>query len=142
MTSAWEESLFTHIHRVDEYLHIGNRTAGHSREIQRAHGIDLVCRLSTNNNEAAGSDLFMCLGDSANDPRPAIAAFLEFVRCNPHKQILVHCDAGSSRSGTMVVAYLMRKHAIPARDALALAQHARACICPNDTFMTALCGFR
>lgn len=54
---------------------------------------------------------------------------------------LVHCGSGSSRSSTICAAYLMRKHAWPARRALMFLVERRSKVCPNEGFWRQLCAF-
>ncbi|KAL4778059.1 protein-tyrosine phosphatase-like protein [Aspergillus varians] len=49
-------------------------------------------------------------------------------------RVLVHCSQGISRSGAVVVAYIMRSLFIPYADALALARVSRRLITPNVGF--------
>jgi hypothetical protein len=48
--------------------------------------------------------------------------------------VLVHCIQGVSRSGAIIVAYLMRTKSIDYESALALAQKSRSIITPNSGF--------
>jgi protein-tyrosine phosphatase len=48
--------------------------------------------------------------------------------------VLVHCDAGISRSGSVVVAYLMASRELSFEDALKTARAVRVCIDPNEGF--------
>lgn len=51
-------------------------------------------------------------------------------------RVLVHCQAGISRSVSMVIAYLLARGVAPtARDALRLVRKRRACAAPNKNFM-------
>ncbi|KAF2686146.1 phosphatases II [Lentithecium fluviatile CBS 122367] len=52
--------------------------------------------------------------------------------------VLVHCLQGISRSGAIIVAYLMRSKALDYEAALALAQRSRAIITPNSGFVDQL----
>ncbi|XP_038053155.1 dual specificity protein phosphatase 3-like [Patiria miniata] len=52
--------------------------------------------------------------------------------------ILVHCVEGFSRSATVVVAFLMIKRGMDARDALRTVRAKRE-VCPNNAFLKQLC---
>ena len=51
---------------------------------------------------------------------------------------LVHCGAGSSRSGATVVAYLVHRAKRPVGECLVWAQRARSIIAPNPGFQAQL----
>lgn len=53
-------------------------------------------------------------------------------------RILVHCNAGVSRSATIVIAYLILKCDFNFNDAYALVKSKRHCIRPNDGFLRQL----
>ncbi|KAK2770296.1 hypothetical protein FQN53_005645 [Emmonsiellopsis sp. PD_33] len=52
--------------------------------------------------------------------------------------VLVHCLQGISRSGSFIVAFLMRKLELPFSTALDLARESRPIICPNEGFKVQL----
>ena len=52
--------------------------------------------------------------------------------------ILVHCAAGSSRSASFVIGYLMQKFSLPYERVLHFVQHQRPCVKPNSGFETQL----
>merc|ERR1712062_362157 len=57
------------------------------------------------------------------------------------KNVLVHCNMGVSRSGTIAVAYLMKTLQISRKDALKLAKKWRKAIRPNEGFIKQLDEF-
>jgi predicted protein tyrosine phosphatase len=67
-------------------------------------------------------------------------AFMEAARM-AKQRVLVHCGAGVSRSATLVLAYLLRRHGVALAPALAFCQRQRAVVQPNDGFMRALVDF-
>lgn len=56
----------------------------------------------------------------------------ETIRNN--KQILIHCQAGISRSVTIVIAYIMKKYNIKMNEAYKIVHKSRPCISPNLGF--------
>lgn len=54
------------------------------------------------------------------------------------KRVLVHCQAGISRSATICIAYLIRFHHLSWTAAYMVVKDARAIVCPNLGFLTQL----
>jgi len=52
--------------------------------------------------------------------------------------VLIHCNAGQSRSGTVLIAYLMHNLHRPLGECLATAQRSRAAVSPNEGFWSQL----
>ncbi|KAL4769872.1 protein-tyrosine phosphatase-like protein [Aspergillus nidulans var. acristatus] len=85
-------------------------------------------------------DILGCLNSMLNwihgalvRPHPHPAPLPQITGISPHTggQILVHCERGISRSGAVVVAYIMRTLVRPYRTALKIAQLSRPQISPN-----------
>ena len=53
-------------------------------------------------------------------------------------KILVHCGAGSSRSATIVIAYIMWTKKMPFKEALKFVKNKRITVSPNPAFMDQL----
>jgi protein-tyrosine phosphatase len=54
------------------------------------------------------------------------------------EKVLVHCMAGQSRSATIVIAYLMKHHAVHMQQALTYLQSKRPVVSPNPGFLEQL----
>lgn len=63
--------------------------------------------------------------------------FINFVKSS-QGNILIHCQHGSSRSGSFVILYLMYFHKMKYDDALNFARTKRYGICPNNNFKNQL----
>jgi hypothetical protein len=77
------------------------------------------------------------------EPAPELAwlrrqiEFIDMHRKNDHT-VFVHCRNGVSRSGLVVVAYLMWEHGWSCDDALKFAREKRSIVRPNPVFMDRL----
>ena len=81
--------------------------------------------------------------DPDENMMPYLPAAFEFIDGGEEgrNHVLVHCVSGISRSGTVVVAYLMRSKGISFDDALALARQGRPEVHPNSGFWRQLRGY-
>ncbi|XP_050305139.1 dual specificity protein phosphatase 19 [Anthonomus grandis grandis] len=77
--------------------------------------------------------------DNANllDILPKCLDFIES-SLNRRENLLVHCNAGVSRSASVVIAYLVIKRKLMFDEAYEIVKLARPCIRPNDGFMLQL----
>ena len=129
-------------------LFIGPKEAAANPETLRARNIKRVivccssipCYLS-NSDEVDIRYLRLAMADSLDQNLlqhlPYAFSFIEEgVLCG--EATLVHCNAGVSRSGAVVVAWLMRSQRLTFADALALAKTMRPIITPNSNFVEQL----
>jgi hypothetical protein len=65
----------------------------------------------------------------------------EFIESNPQKSVFVHCFMGSSRSATIIIAYLMKYHNYNLRDALNFVKEKREVVNLNQDFFKQLSEF-
>jgi len=69
---------------------------------------------------------------------PSIKKCIDIIHTNRKENILVHCNAGVSRSAAIVIAYLMIVMKLSYDDAYSKVKTARSCIRPNDGFVKQL----
>ncbi|KAF7325072.1 hypothetical protein MKEN_00549900 [Mycena kentingensis (nom. inval.)] len=74
------------------------------------------------------------------DLRPHLEAACQYIEraLRRGEGVLVHCQQGVSRSPSIVIAYLIRNHAMSYESALAFVKRKRACVKPNPGFARAL----
>jgi len=69
---------------------------------------------------------------------PSIKKCIDIIHANLKENILVHCNAGVSRSPSIVIAYLMIIMKLSYDEAYNMVKRARNCIRPNDGFVKQL----
>ena len=81
-----------------------------------------------------------CEDESMTNLLPNFELFHEFIdhALSKKRSVLVHCQAGISRSTTCVVSYLMRRHGMTFYDALCKVRSKRSFVSPNTGFTAQL----
>lgn len=132
-------ALNTPMHQITDYIYIGNRTALYDQKQLKAEGISKILQLLDFqiNPDPEYDFLFIQTSDSEQQNLglvlPMALRFIHQAALN-RQRVLVHCNAGVSRSGSIVIAYLMACLRIPFKQALGLVQEKRACVDPNPGF--------
>lgn len=136
-------SMLTPINQVTCKLYIGNREAGKSDKLLGIKGIDAVLQIADRSYEINDGRIrkYIAITDEPNQDiskyfRDSYKFIDEMIRQD--KKILVHCDAGISRSSTIVIHYLMKKYGFTSSQAYKYLKARRPCIRPNDGFIHAL----
>ncbi|XP_011154898.1 dual specificity protein phosphatase 19 [Harpegnathos saltator] len=73
-----------------------------------------------------------------SDIMPSIKECVDIIHANRKENILVHCNAGVSRSPAIIIAYLMTTMKLSYNEAYEKVKGARSCIKPNDGFVRQL----
>jgi dual specificity MAP kinase phosphatase len=68
-------------------------------------------------------------------------SFLKDEARKNNSKVLVHCQAGVSRSPTIVIAYIMKKYSLNLNEAYSKVREMRPIIAPNLIFMSQLMEF-
>ena len=135
------ESLMEPISMIEDQLFMGNRAAAQEIPILRMCDISSVVQIQSFPTAPFHPDSFkyLCLAltdleeDSIMKILPEALAFIH-AEIAAGRKVFVHCDAGVSRSGSVVTAYIMATHNIPFEEALQYVQAKRPCVGPNDAF--------
>ena len=80
------------------------------------------------------------IGEKKSNRKQKISKLKDEAKRNNSK-VLVHCQAGVSRSPTIVIAYLMRQFGISTNDAFNKVREKRPIISPNIVFMSQLMDY-
>jgi protein-tyrosine phosphatase len=132
-------ALNTPMHQITDYIYIGNRTALENPGLLKSEKIKKIVQLLDFRIEPDSffDFLFIPLSDSEQENLDiALHRSLRFIHSAvlSKQRVLVHCNAGVSRSGSIVTAYLMGAYQLDFPRALSLVQEKRACVDPNPGF--------
>ncbi|KAJ6608519.1 protein-tyrosine phosphatase-like protein [Mycena sp. CBHHK59/15] len=128
-------------------LYLGSLSAVNDHPLLRAHGIThLVQALEAPwappcRKEDGFVSYSIDIHDKESvDLRPYLEAACVYIEraLRRGESVLVHCQQGVSRSPSIVIAYLIRNHAMSYDAALAYVRRKRACVKPNPGFARAL----
>lgn len=130
--------------KILEYLFLGSEEHSSDRTILQQMGITSVLNVASNCKNHFEDTLTYknlpvldnCESDISKIFDEAIL-FIKEVKKNNGK-VLVHCQAGISRSATVCTAYLMERDGIDVDQALQVVREKRKIVAPNFSFMVQL----
>jgi len=133
------------VSQVEEYLYLGNRDGARNVSLLKEHGIRAVVQIQS----AEVAPFFPACFDYHRITLPDLPTSnllrylpdtLRFIHdaIQLQKKVFVHCDAGISRSTSVVIAYYMAVRQWPYRQALDFVRARRSCTFPNDGFQRQL----
>ncbi|CAE8723988.1 unnamed protein product [Polarella glacialis] len=128
------------------HLFLGSKLAAEDRDVLRRHGITHILNTASEipnyfeGTSEAPIYLHLSLQDSKEDNiRNEFQRCIEFIdAASDRGKVLVHCQAGISRSSTIVMAYLMARNRMTLRESFLFVKERRENIGPNEHFMRAL----
>ncbi len=115
--------------RQELHVHILSVTSMEVLMLDRAQDVMWICA-----NDISHQDLLSHF--------PNACTYLDECIAQDDHIALVHCEAGISRSSTIVAAYLIWKYDLTVDEALIAIRIHRACICPNHGFLQQLATWR
>ncbi|KAI8596959.1 protein-tyrosine phosphatase-like protein [Dissophora ornata] len=125
-------------------LYLGGSQPSESKEYMKAYGVTHILQITDiNTPRFPGEFIYKIIPVPDMDETNLIKHFPDtnkFIDGALERggKVLVHCQAGASRSVTIVCAYLMKTKNLSAEDALSTVQALRPIAGPNDGFMEQL----
>ena len=127
---------------IKDRLYLGNYDFALNKELLKKKNIEciLVCGTEL---ECKYHNEFLYLKIDLNDYvedslLPYIDKCIKFIDENKHKKIFVHCNAGVSRSPSIIIAYLMKSFNYSFKEAYNFVKNKRNIINPNEKFIKEL----
>ena len=123
---------------LDNALYLGNLESAMHRGLLAKYGITHIVNLAC--TKPVYPDLeYLCInvGDDPHEPlHRAFDGAFSFIDAAlaGNGKVLVHCQAGVSRSATIVIGYLMHHHKMTLDDAHMHTKQRRPCVYPNAGF--------
>ena len=100
--------------------------------------IEIVAYTNTNNNYDRISSMMNLY---KNKPLIEIGYHFMNIVISNNEKVLVHCMAGVSRSVSLVIYYLMKKHRMTFNQSFSYVKNIRSIANPNDSFKAQLLGY-
>ncbi|XP_024075608.1 dual specificity protein phosphatase 4 isoform X2 [Terrapene carolina triunguis] len=129
------------------FLYLGSAYHAARRDMLDTLGITALLNVSSDcPNHFEGHYQYKCIPVEDNHKADISSWFMEAIEYidlvkDCHGRVLVHCQAGISRSATICLAYLMMKKRVKLEEAFEFVKQRRSIISPNFSFMGQLLQF-
>ncbi|XP_019389782.1 PREDICTED: dual specificity protein phosphatase 4 [Crocodylus porosus] len=129
------------------FLYLGSAYHAARRDMLDTLGITALLNVSSDcPNHFEGHYQYKCIPVEDNHKADISSWFMEAIDYidsvkDCHGRVLVHCQAGISRSATICLAYLMMKKRVRLEEAFEFVKQRRSIISPNFSFMGQLLQF-
>ncbi|XP_028827354.1 dual specificity protein phosphatase 4 [Denticeps clupeoides] len=129
------------------FLFLGSALHASKKDMLDGMGISALLNVSSNcPNHFEGLYQYKCIPVEDNHKEDISSWFIEAIEFidsvkDSNGRVLVHCQAGISRSATICLAYLMKKKRVRLEEAFEFVKQRRSIISPNFSFMGQLLQF-
>lgn len=129
------------------FLFLGSAFHASKKDMLDGMGISALLNVSSNcPNHFEGMYQYKCIPVEDNQKEDISSWFIEAIEFidsvkDSNGRVLVHCQAGISRSATICLAYLMMKKRVRLEEAFEFVKQRRSIISPNFSFMGQLLQF-
>jgi protein-tyrosine phosphatase len=121
--------------KIIDRLYLGNSCNARNYYDMQEDNIGLIVNsspcISIDVKDISGANILPHLDDT-------VCKMAEYISNNPTKNILVHCFMGSSRSATIIIAYLIKQHQFSLNDAMVYVKEKRIVVNLNKDFYNQL----
>ncbi|XP_005999735.1 dual specificity protein phosphatase 19a [Latimeria chalumnae] len=137
-------SLDLQVGLIKPWLFLASQDVAHDLETLKKHTISHILNLAYGVENAFPIDFTYKSISILDLPETDIVSYFqecfEFIEEAKvqDKVVLVHCNAGVSRSASVVIGYLMYTDRLAFREAYSVVKGARPAVCPNPGFMEQL----
>jgi len=128
---------------IEGHIYLGSVNTAHSLELLQKHNITYIINVSQTENKFPETVTYYSFNVDDNERYNIYTHFESvfeiMVRAKEEKKrILIHCQAGVSRSPTFVIAYLIQHQKMNLKDALSHVKAKRPQVQPNRGFIRQL----
>ncbi|KAG9342579.1 hypothetical protein JZ751_016005 [Albula glossodonta] len=129
------------------FLFLGSAYHASKKDMLDGMGISALLNVSSNcPNHFEGMYQYKCIPVEDNHKEDISSWFIEAIEYidsvkDSNGRVLVHCQAGISRSATICLAYLMKRKRVRLEEAFEFVKQRRSIISPNFSFMGQLLQF-
>lgn len=126
------------IHKIVDHLYLGDFRAADNPELLKSHGITHIVNCAFN-LPSKYNGMFTYLDLKLKDEPeqvifPQVDNAYKFIMENRNTNVFVHCVHGMSRSGSVIVYYLMKEKGMRMQEAIEFIGKIREVINPNEGF--------
>lgn len=126
------------IHKIVDHLYLGDFRAADNPELLKSHGITHIVNCAFN-LPSKYNGMFTYLDLKLKDEPeqvifPQVDNAYKFIMENRNTNVFVHCVHGMSRSGSVIVYYLMKEKGMKMQEAIEFIGKIREVINPNEGF--------
>ena len=127
------------IHHIYDNIYLGDMRAGYSKELQQKYNIKYVIRLNNFDEKKEENVKKIKINDKVytnilSAIIESLKYYMNILKNDKGKNILIHCNYGKSRSASIVIALLMCSLNIPYETAYHMVKTKRQCINPNEYY--------
>jgi len=131
------------VYKVQENLFISSQDGAQNMEELRRNNITHILNVGTGIKNAFPEEFDYKTVETLDLPEMQICHYFEemfdFITDGfKNGAVLVHCNAGVSRSAAVVLGYLMSSNRLSLEDAMKILRQARPCVKPNEGFLCQL----